>query len=604
MTITSPTAGVTIDQPAKSNGFLTTVAGLPDNQFVLPDGIVATNNGNLGTSSIAGRLITIRPRASDEETRYITSEGGLTTGTINEDWDSAPPSGTAYWISYVIEDAATVVGLALLSKRTRDYGASKPIVVGLGTNNSFFALLDGASIELDQKPSATEATFLVRNAGRWDIGYEEGGAPVPGGYIIVTNENDDEYGLSVAAGGMVNFYTMFASSVHRTRTQLYTGSAAKIDGFQIYKSINNSAWQGTGTLRNLVWQGINDTAETFLVGPDLDIRGVLGINAYGFISNDLGPFDIFDYQSVGMTYDMRNSRVSQDWRFYNPIWGPDTNAAKINWTANTGTVSERYEFTLATKDPGGDALGDARVYAFDDWLADPVNKDFQIITGSTDAQGDFYANLIQREWINNPSAGSGSTHGPFNLRVLRYGQSPFETAFSLGVTGTTIGAYEFVVTLVDDTGIELSEANADLVSGTVYEHGTGTAPSNLIAYDGGTIVFNNGDIVVGVSSGATGTVRDLTGDLAAGTLYLVDRSAVAFQDNEDLQVSAVKNAEANLVSGTGGLDLDYHWEARGSDKSLADMYSWQGSKTAKASPLDWVFSMLTSLDLTLAKIRR
>jgi len=592
MTITSPSAGVTIVQPAKDNGVLQQAAGLPDNQFVLPDSITATNNGNLGFSSIATRLIAIRPREAGEETRYITSEDGGTTGTVNENFDSPPTGGMAYWISYVIEDAATVVGLSLLSKRTRDYGMSKPLIVGNGSDDSFFALLDGASMESDNKVDPTESTFSVLGAGRWDIGYEEAGAPVPGGYLIVTNEDTDDYGLAVADGGLINFYTMFVTSVQPTRTQLYSGSSANIDGFQIYKALTNSKFQSTGSIRNITMQGINDSAETFLVSPSLDLRGVLGINAYGFISDDLGPFDIYDYQSVGMTYDMRVSRVEQDWRFYNPIWGPDTDAAKINWTANTGTVSERYEFTLETKDPGGDALGDARIYAFDDWAADPANKDFQIITGSSDAQGDFYNSLIQREWINNPSAGSGSTHGPFDLRVLRYGQSPFETAFSLGVTGTTIGAYETVVTLVDDVGVGLSEAAADLVSGTVYEHGTGTAPGNLISFDAATIAFSAGDIVVGGSSGATGTVRDKTGGVAAGTIFLLDRSAISFIDGEDLNVVGAKNAEANLTSGTGGSDLDFHWEVRASNESLADMYSWQASKSAKASPDPWVLSML------------
>jgi hypothetical protein len=149
-----------------------------------------------------------------------------------------------------------------------------------------------------------------------------------------------------------------------------------------------------------------------------------------------------------------------------------------------------------------------------------------------------------------------------------------------------------VVTLVDDGGVLLSEANADLVSGTVYEHGTGTAPGNLIAYDNGTILFGPGDVVVGATSGATGTVRDTTGDAADGTIFIVDRNGLGFVDGEDLEVGGVANATANLVSGSGGLDLDYHWEMRASNEALGDLYAWQSSKTAKESPDDWVISML------------
>ncbi len=592
MAITSPVGGVTITSPAKDNGVLQQASGLPDNQFVLPDSIATTNNGDLGYSTIDGRLIVIRPREDEEETRYITDEDGGTTGTVSEAFDSPPTGGTAYWISYVIEDAATVTGLSLISKRLRDYDMGKPLLVGNGTDDAYFAILDGASLASDNRPDPAESNFHVQTNGRWDIGYEEGGAPVPGGYLVSTAEDEGDYGLEVDAGGQIRFHEMFLTSVERNVTRLLTGSSAYISGFQIYKELYDSIFQSTGSLRNFILQGTSIPAETVKVPQGIDLRDVLGINFGGFISDDPGPISIYDYQSVGMLYDVRVSANNQEWRFLNPTWG-GTNEPLIGWTGTAvGQVVERYEATMEVSDPDGDPLENARIYVFDDWLYDPANAYFQIVTGSSDANGDFYSSLVQREWVDNPSGGSGSTHGPFDIRVLRFGQSPFETAFSLGITGTVQGAYEVGITLVDDGGVELSEANADLVSGTVYEHGTGTAPGNLIAYDNGSTLFSEGDVVVGATSGATGTVRDLTGDATDGTIFVVNRNTTSFQDNENLQVGGLTKAVANLVSGTGGLDLDYHWEVRCDDESLADMYSWQASKSAKSSPLDWVFSML------------
>jgi len=591
MAITSPSAGVTIDTPAKDNGVLQQASGLPDNQFVLPDSINATNNGNLGFSTINGRLIVVRPREPLEETRYILAEDGGTTGTVTEDFDSPPTGGTAYWIAYVIEDAATVVGMSLISKRQRDYDMGKPLLVSDGTADAYFAILDGASLASDNRPGVGESNFHVQNLGRWDIGYEEGGAPIPGGYLVSTGEDPGDWALEVDAGGQIKFYEMFLTSVERNVGQMLTGSSVHIDGFQIYKELYETIFQGTGTYRNLILQGTSVPVETVKVSQGIDVRGVLGINFGGFVSDDPGPIDIYDYQSVGMLYDVEVSANNQEWRFLNPIWGAATQEPLIGWTGTAvGQVDERYEFTLDASDPAGFALEGGIIYAYDDWLADPANQYFQIITGSTDALGNFYSNLVQREWVNNPGGGSGSTHGPFDLRVLLFGKSPFESAFSLGITGTAQGAYEVGVTLVDDGGVELSEGGADGVSYAVYEHGTGTAPGNLIAFNNGTIAFVEGDIVVGVSSGATGTVADISGDTSAGTLFIKNRNGSAFTDGEDLQVGGVKNAEADYLM--SGSFLNYSWEWWADTEALDDSYSAQSSRTAKASPDAWVLSML------------
>lgn len=80
-----------------------------------------------------------------------------------------------------------------------------------------------------------------------------------------------------------------------------------------------------------------------------------------------------------------------------------------------------------------------------------------------------------------------------------------------------------------------------------------------IFYDNATDEFKVGDIVTGVTSGASGRVVavDTTGYLPnEGALILEDATGQVFQDNENLQVSAVTIAVAKL-SGNGFDQNDY-----------------------------------------------
>lgn len=578
---TSAGDGVRVTSSAKNNGTLQQAAGLPANQFVLPDSIVATNNGNVTLTTIAGRLIVIRRDEEIEETRYILSEDGGTTGTVNEDFEFPPTGGMSYAIPYVVEDAAALTGFSLISKRNRDYSLSRLFSVGNTTTGTFswFALLDGASMESHNNIGATDRAFQIEGDGRWDFGYQQGGLPVPGGYLIVTANTDGEYGFEVVAGGQIRANRLFMTSVENTRFELDDAARVRIDGFQIYKTLYNSLWAGDGLMQDLVLQGVGVSTDYVHIDESFDVDSVLLINSYGIYTDGLTTGTVLNYASVGNIYDIQIVPDGTLVRMLNPIWDGDDPI--FNWTAATGTVQERFEYVNRIRNPDADPLQNARLYLYDDF-----DQDFQVQL-SSDVTGSIDSSILKREWQSG-TAGSLPTQvrGTFVQRILRFGQSPSESALVVDAR------IDQAVTLVDDGGVTISEAAADLVSGTVYEHGTGTAPSNLIAYDAGILAFNAGDIVVGANSGATGTVRDITGDTAAGTLFLVDRNAIAFQDGEDLDVSAGTKAEANLTSGTGGLDLDYHWEVRASNDNLANLYGWQASKSAKASPLPWVISML------------
>ncbi|KKM24011.1 hypothetical protein LCGC14_1609400 [marine sediment metagenome] len=579
---TSAGDGVRINSSAKDNGVLQQAAGLPANQFVMPDSIVDTNNGQITLTTIAGRLIVIRRNEVLEETRYILSEDGDAgmTGTVNEDWDNPPTGGMAYDIAYVVEDAADLTGFTLISKRNRDYSLGRLFSIGNSTTGTFswFALLDGASIETDNSIGASDRALLIEGDGRWDFGYEQGGAPVPGGYLISTADTTGDWAFETVAGGQFVANSLFLTSVENNRFELDDESRVTVRGLKVYKALYQSIWRGNGLMEDLILQGVNDTNDRLDIDESFDVDGLVLINSYGLYPDGLTTGSVLNYQSVGNTYDVQMLTEGTLLRMFNPTW--DGDYPVLNWTASSGTFTEEWVYDNIVQDPTATPLEDARLY-----LVNDADLSFPLIE-SSDVQGAISDYILTRNWTSG-TAGTLPTFDQtaYTQRFLRFGQTPFEAAV------TVTAPIDQTVTLIDDAGVELSEANADLVSGTVYEHGTGT-PSNLIAFDNGTVLFSAGDIVVGVSSGATGTVRDKTGDAADGTVYIVDRNAIAFQDGEDLNVAGSPNATANLTSGTGGLDLDFHWEVRASDESLADMYSWQASKSAKASPLGWVYEML------------
>src|SRR3972149_7674942 len=124
---TSAGDGVRIPTVAK-NGTLGSQAAAASNEIIF-DTAITTNNGNLMVSpTFVGRLVIVRQGLSNEETRYITAVAGdNVTCTVHEDWVTQPASGDAYHVSYIIQDAATLTGLSLITKRVADYTSSRGI---------------------------------------------------------------------------------------------------------------------------------------------------------------------------------------------------------------------------------------------------------------------------------------------------------------------------------------------------------------------------------------------------------------------------------------------------------------------------------------------
>lgn len=144
-------------------------------------------------------------------------------------------------------------------------------------------------------------------------------------------------------------------------------------------------------------------------------------------------------------------------------------------------------------------------------------------------------------------------------------------------------------------GMCLSAINYELLSTDGYRRIDGFERSDgqpkpseasywILNYDAGTIAFSEGDIVDGATSGAQGKcLVNGVGTTAAGYLVLASFNGTSFQDGEDLEVSATKQAEADGIetqrgASTATLDATYLQDAIETQRALVlKMGSGDGS---------------------------
>ena len=199
---TSSQNGIQILSSA-ANGTLGAQTGAGNNQIIIPSPLLTTNNGNIETTiTEVGRLIMIRKGTATEEVRYCTNATG-TTLTVHENWTQPPVSGDTYDISYVLQDAATVTGLALIVKRVQDYSSNRRFRVLSG---GWMAFLNGVSLETHDKTDAVTPVFSVETGGYFDSGYLANDTPVSGSIIISTADVAGDYGCLFDDNSRSNLY--------------------------------------------------------------------------------------------------------------------------------------------------------------------------------------------------------------------------------------------------------------------------------------------------------------------------------------------------------------------------------------------------------------
>lgn len=587
--------GTTITSAAK-NGTLGTQPS-PQSNIIVFDTNIATNNGQLTASpSFAGRLVIIRLNQPDEETRYISSVAadGVTC-TVTEDWVSPPASGDTYHISYLIKDAASISGVSLLTKRNNDYACAREFTVGNGTAFAFFALLDGASMELGNNNnilgSPYAGDFNVRSFARFQNGYLLGGLPVSGGYMIATSTGTGTYLVfGVQEGAQVNLFDYFMSSVYENNLLYFTRDTApysspdtgfvNFNGVKFFRTSNVGAWQSRNfTIKDTIVEDLpqltipptstnrrtlqfNNNVPTiesltvignaglrvgFTGSTLIEVRNVTFVNTSGFIDFWIGNMDINLIDLVGFEPNLFGQYAE-----YEEI------TIGVYMYLRTGTVREQYSLKIKTTLPGTGISANGRGFVYDASTGLVVDTDTSAAPDyETDAQWTY------RDFTDGGVNTAGSPfyyvtdtveYGPFSAQILHYGYVP--QVFTL----ESRAQFKFNAFMVEDS-LQTGTAAAALTAvgspePVITRHGTGeTDPRPMkFLYINQQITSKRGlavgDVLYATASSPTpgspaptGTVLAIisnNGDLTAaeesnGWVLLGDWNGVEFEEFSNVE---------------------------------------------------------------------
>lgn len=578
MAITSgASTGIEVVSAAK-NGTLGSQAAAGDNEIIFDTAITTNNSGLEGAPTFVGRMVIKNQGLGDEEIRYIFAiAGDNVTATVHEDWVDNPVSADTYHVSYVSEDMATVTGFSLLSKRNTDYGASRNIWIGNGTDFAFFSLTNGYSIEGDSSITpASQKSIGVRNNAWLQVGYLYLGSPISAGYFISTGDADNDVAVNVSSGGWGYLYDFFFTAVENNTTEL-DGTVVWNEG-KSFGASYLSSFAGTVEIRNVTVEGKGTVNETIAVDASTDIDGFILINTNGLITPTTSGAETIEIKNVSSINNLRLILVEQDktWNIVNPIWSIDTTTQNdISFNSSTNnSVNEKFSLDIAVEESDGTPVQEAQTYVYEGLTNQDLPADNR---QDTDANGEASSNILKRTFTDGGANLTVVSYDNFALKVYKYGFAPFVTAANVSA------AVVLSVVLIPDTTISEAEQATAISngSGITVTHAV-TNAATLLSYDNGTINFEVDDVVDGQTSGAQGTVVKVEeGDTTSGRLFLKTRNSTAFVDNENLLVGTEVRALVDLSTGE---QLSYSWWVDCNNYSMLITYGYLTAKIAEDTP--------------------
>lgn len=334
-------------------------------------------------------------------------------------------------------------------------------------------------------------------------------------------------------------------------------------------------------LRNTVRQADNTTASFTIVNPKTIEGSRFNIlQSNGFTSRNDSSIETLTVSDHDFTTLERYLYVyaKKTWNIIDPTWAVITgNQTKITFAINDdNSVNELYSLNLTVQEPDGTLLQNAYTYVYEGLLNQNLPSNNR---QATNISGFATSNILTRIFTDNAGTSLNVvSYGEFALKVYKYTYFPFVGSLTVNqqLNQTT--------TLTVDSGISEPVQATAITSGSgivVTEHTT--QPLKVINYDGGTIAFADNDVVIGQTSGAQGTIREIIGDTASGTLVLHSWNGTNFTNDENLQVSSTTYAISN-ISGTGSFNQNYRWEIQCNSLSLQIVYNYLAAKMAEATP--------------------
>lgn len=552
--------------------------------------IVATNNGNLMTSPVyTGRLISIISGTGSGQTRLISSQ---TTATgdgndvdieVSEPWDTNPDGTSVYEISYIVQDADTLGGLALIS-RSGFYEWGRELVVETGG----FIFMTGPPHEWNDEGSTSVGSWQVESGGRLDIGYLNAGAAVSGTTNVVINKTIGEWGLDLQSGSESNFFGMTLIGTLVNNKLSVTGGTHVWQTGKMQTMSRASLLAGTMSISDWTFAGAATANDTVRVEDTVSLDGVVLENTNGWDSLDDGLTETLEVRGcLFLGTVTRNVWVHDDkiWNFVNQVGlGADSTLIEFE-VDDLNEVNSLFSLDIVVTEPDGTAIVDADCFVYEGLLNQDLPTTNRV---DTDSSGLASTDVLLTKYTYPSSVFTTVTTGEHALKVYEWLKTPFVAALTPDA-GTTEGLVVGVTLISDPNIVETTQATA-ITAGTTITIERPANPTTLLSYDTGTVAFVVGDTVTGGTSGATGIVTEITeGDTTSGRIHLRARNSTAFSNAEDLEVSAAKNAQT--LSSSIALEYSTHIDAQALSLQVVYDY-WAARQAEDAITTDGVTSLV------------
>lgn len=548
---TSAGDGVRITSSAVNETLGSQTQQTGSNTIVLSNTFASLNNGNVaGGIGYVNRLILIRRGTATEEKKLCTADtagtGNTRILTVHENWTQVPASGDDVRVSYVIQDAATVTGLSLITKRNQDYTSTRKFRIGnaAGGNYCLFALLFGASLESVDNSSTTDPDIRVDQDGSFHSGFISAGTPVSGGELYHTPALDGELTFECVSGGVVEWNDMFNVAVARPAFNFLASTTGKVRIKNIVNKfgINDFRLGVQNTDVNGLYLESDNTGTT----PRLQVRDWSTGNEVKNIT--CVRFNGLETVTSGQSPTIRNiqfDRMSklltvatgETWTIVNPIWNPATANQNDISIAGTGDVIEQFSLKTTTTNVLNSPLT-SKVYVVVSSYRGGAAQLRQEKT--SDSSGFSNMDLEKRRFTDNAGTSlTVETTNGHSIVVSEYGYLSFIRSYTPSNKDATsqnkiYGNEQSFALLIDTYQVETNAGTArtqgDTTNVVTMRYGStgGSGLFHILKYTGGANTLSVGQSIKIGANSWRGTVLAINeGDSVAGTI-VVDTTTGTF----------------------------------------------------------------------------
>lgn len=510
------------------------------------------NNGNTcACITFSCRIVVLRQGTCTEEIRFITGETPIcacddTTLTVHEAWCTNPSACDTVDVSYVIQDAATVTGLGLLTKRLQDYGSTRVFNVGntgCAPAYALFAMVKGVSLESCGSQMANCAPDVeIENNGHFVNGYTSNGIGVNGGYFVFANQTAGRCGFRANNGAILSIidnqeWYSVSNPEHRI---LGSCSSGTVRSKNIFGTRQLDITAPSVAFECMRIQGQDNTCDVINVGGTgltvdglelIDMGAIRNINQ-NTCSETFTFQDVVFVSNAGDIVTMQGA-CSNNKTFVvrNPKYTTCPPTCDITLLGAASTVQEQFRNTVTVQNPDGTKINGAILNHISTRCATSAIR----ITTCSNACGVATLDIEQRRWTGACETLATSTaHG---LQVHNYACQSFATVPTVANKTGGFGQCLTVAVSTDTFVCEACETTA-LADGTlkmtICENQC--QAHSIIKFTGGCGTLTVGKWI-GVCNGACaptiyGRVKEISeGNSTAGTVALVDRSGASFTAN-------------------------------------------------------------------------